>query len=252
MSIRNISLHPSLKGKLPDIIDITDTLPRAKRWEELEKPYRHKGHWDGKTLHTGFRKAEDIDTIMIHHSGPPEAPLTTHARNHGKKWGAGICYHIGIDEGRIKQLNDLLSFTYHAGNHNTYTVSIMVNRDLSKSDLTSIERELLYGAIISVKAVLPIKHILGHNEVGATACPCTSMNRIRTDIEAMENRMAFEQSTARRREMAHQIANQALYLYNMMNGKLPDGKPSTDGQKVWAENMLVEFYPFLKEKGLVK
>ena len=250
MSLRQLSIHPSLKGKLPDIIDITDELPRIKTWEELSKPYRDHGHWDGKTYHTGFRNPEDITTIVIHHSGPPEASLVSHAKFHSRKWGAGIAYHIAIDEGRIKQLNDLLSFTYHVGNHNTYTVGIVINADLSKREMTSQERELLYGAIMSVKSVLPITEIKAHNELGATSCPCTNINLIRSDILALEQKIIFESSAAYSKQTAHKIAEQIVFLYNLSKGLLPNGKPCTAGQTAWGIMMLMKMYPFMQENKL--
>lgn len=248
--MRQLSLHPSLKGKLPDIIDITDELPRIKTWEELSKPYRDHGEWDGVTYHTGLRNPEDINTIIIHHSGPPEGTLESHARAHGRKWGAGVAYHLMIDKGHMWQTNDLLSFTYHVGNHNTYTVGIEVNADLSKREMTSVERELLYGAIMSVKAVLPIQHILGHNELNKTQCPATSMNRIRADVMALEQKIIFEQSAANTKETAFKIANQIMYVYRMAEGKLPDGSQATEGQVKWATGMLLRMHPFMQENKL--
>lgn len=248
--MRQLSLHPSLKGKLPPIEDLTDLLPRIKPWEEISKPYRHKGQWDGKTYHTGFRKPEDISMITIHHSGSPEGTLESHAKFHARKWGTSLAYHLAIDKGRIFQTNNLLSFTYHVGNHNTYSIGIVVNRDLSKGDLTSLERELLYGAILSVKAVLPITEIKAHNELGATSCPCTSINQIRADIMSLEQKLIFEQSTAHSRETAFKIANQLMYLYRMADGKLPDGSAPTEGQQKWATSMLLRLHPFMQENKL--
>lgn len=245
MSLRQLSIHPSLKGKLPDIIDITDDLPRIKRWEELSKPYRHKGKWDGKTYHTGFRKTEDIDTIVVHHSGPPEGTLESHARTHSRKWGAGIAYHVGIDQGKIKQLNDLLTFSYHVGNHNTYTVGIVVNADLSKREMTSLERELLYGAIMSVKAVLPIKYILAHNELGATACPCTSINLIRSDIASLEEQLAYNESPSNLDTEVYATIKRANDLYAKYLNK--DGKHTRDQPE--AKRKLTILHAELKKRG---
>lgn len=189
--MRNLKLIPNISSNIPQIIDITDKLPKKSSWETLNKRNIVKGKWDG-THHTGFRDPNDIDTIVIHHSGPPNGTLESHAGYHARKWGAGIAYHVAIDQGMIKQLNDLRSFTFHAGGHNTYTVAIMVNRDLTNNDLTARERELLYAAILSVKAVLPIKHIRGHRELSPTACPQTSENRIREDIATMELKLSLE------------------------------------------------------------
>lgn len=190
--MRNLQLVPNISSSIQPILDITDQLPKKASWESLNKKNIVRGDWDGTSYHTGFRNPEDIDTIIIHHSGPPNGTLESHARHHANKWGAGIAYHVAIDQGQIKQTNDLRSFTYHAGGNNTYTVGIVVNRDLSNEDLTDQERELLYVAILSVMEVLPIKHILGHNQVSPTACPVTSMDRIREGVAALDLKLSLE------------------------------------------------------------
>src|SRR5688500_7764571 len=112
MSLRNIQLTTALTFSVPPIADITDQLPKKQSWDTLpNKKNIIRGTWNG-TYHKGLRKPEDIDTIIIHHSGPPEGSLVSHANYHSNQWGAGIAYHIAIDEGMIKQLNDLLSFTF--------------------------------------------------------------------------------------------------------------------------------------------
>lgn len=212
--MRNLEIT-DLPYNVPPIEDITDSLPRRKTWEELPKKYIHKGKDLGYS-HTGFRDPKDIDTIAIHHSGSPEGSLIQHAEYHARKWGTGIAYHLAIDNGRIYQTNDLRSFTFHVGNHNTYTIGIMVNRDLTKRDLNDQERELLYAAIFSVKAVLPIKHIWGHHEFpsNATTCPGTSMNRIRMDIQSLEEQIQYMNSPNDERARAYSIAERILDLYN--------------------------------------
>lgn len=230
--MRNISLIKSFTDNLPPIIDITDQLPKKNNWDNLKSRLIIKGKWDGVTYRTGPREPEEIDTIVIHHA-PPTRRIEVHAKNHSFKWGAGVCYHIGIDRGQIKQLNDLLAFTYHVGGHNTYTVGIVVNRDLREGDLTSLERELLYGAILSVKAILPIKHIKGHGELDPTQCPCTSMNRIRADVMTLEQKLIFENSEQYAMETAYRVANQSAYLYGLM-------KNGSEGEKIWARKQLLK------------
>jgi N-acetylmuramoyl-L-alanine amidase. len=193
--MRGLSLCANLPFTVPSIEDITDKLPRKATWETLKKKWTVKGVWDGRTYCVGLRTTDQIDTIIVHHSGSPEGTLASHATYHASKWGAGIAYHVAIDKGRIYQTNDLLSMTYHAANNNTYTVGIVVNRDLTKADLTDEERQLLYAAILSVKSAIPtIKYILGHNEVCATQCPATSMKRIREDIAELELHIAEHQT----------------------------------------------------------
>jgi hypothetical protein len=210
-----------------------------------------RGEWDG-TYHTGFRDPEDITAVIIHHSGPPNGTLESHAKYHANKWGAGIAYHIAIDQGKIKQLNDLRSFTFHAGNNNTYSVGIVVNRDLTGNDLTEVERNLLYAAIMSVKAVLPIKEILGHREVAPTACPVTSMDRIREDIFAMEQEQILMNSKEKQLEIALRMQNQITYLNRMANGKMPNGEPATEGQINWSRSELMKFEPEFRRLGWLK
>lgn len=190
--MRNIKLAKNLPFAVPEIEDITDSLPKRKTWEEIgEKKWTVRGKWDGHTYLHGFRKETDINRIIVHHSGPPEGTLASHANYHAGKWGAGIAYHIAIDRGKIYQCNDLLSMTYHAAGNNTDSIAIMVNRDLRNGDLTDAERKLLYAAIITVKKLFKIQEVLGHNECCPTECPVTKMVTIRTDIFNDEKSMAL-------------------------------------------------------------
>lgn len=249
--MRNLILIPNISSSIPPIIDIVDQLPKKSAWEPIKKRNIVKGKWDG-TYHTGFRDPNDIDTIVIHHSGPPNGALESHARYHANKWGGGIAYHIGIDQGMIKQLNDLRSFTFHTAGHNTYTVAIMINRDLTNNDLTDRERELLYAAILSVKAVLPIKYIKGHRELSPTACPQTSEKRIRSDIMTAEQEMERSESPQKKEEIAYRMANHILYLQNMSRGKTSNGSMATDGQKSWALAQLLKLQPEFDRLGFLK
>lgn len=250
--MRNLTLISTLPYEVPQIVDVVDVLPKRGSWETLKgKKYTVRGQWDGRTYHTGFRKPEDIDTIVIHHA-PPTARLETHAANHGREWGAGLAYHLAIDNGMIKQTNNLLSMTYHCRDNNTYTVGIVVNRDLRTGDLSDQERELLYAAILSVKSVLPIKHIKGHSEIVATQCPCTSLNRIRSDIEALEQQIAYNQSAPKKEEVSFRVANTIMYYYNMAKGKLPDGSEASPGKRQWAQEQLLKLEPDMRRYGMLK
>jgi hypothetical protein len=239
--MRNIALATTnLLGDIPPIIDITDTLPKEQPWEVLRKPYRHKGHWDQVTYHTGFRNPKDITAIVIHHTGSPESSLESHAKYHMRKWGAGLAYHIAIDQDRIFQTNNLLSFTYHVGNHNTYTIGIVVNRDLSRGDLTSDERRLLYAAILSVKALLPIQHIYAHSELNKTACPMTNVERIRQDIANLEEKINFVENIPEH--------NRAAAAYTRM-ADLREKYEGTGPFKEEAKRKLLLIDEVLRQKG---
>jgi hypothetical protein len=245
MTLRNISMIPTLSAKYPPIEDITDDLPKKHTWSALpNKRYIHHGVDTGE-IHLGLRQPEDITTIVIHHSGPPEGSIKSHANYHMKQWGAGIAYHLVIDEGRIWQTNDLLDFTFHVGGHNTYTVGICVNRDLTRGDLSSQERELLYAAILTVKYHIPtVEHILGHNELNKTACPCTSMNRIREDVKALEEQIHYEHSDNNTRASAYAIAERILDLY-----KKAQNSESPYSDEAVRKLLLLE--PVMKENHII-
>lgn len=246
--MRNLKLASGLPFKVPDIVDITDDLPKKGSWETLKnKQYIVNGAWDGETYFKGFRQPKDITCITIHHSASPEGTLESHANFHAGKWGAGISYHIAIDGGQIKQVNDLLSFTYHASGCNTYTIGIEINADLDKREMTSFERQLLYAAILSVKAVLPITEIKGHREMpkNATACPGkhTDMDRIRKDIHALEAEMEYQDSPNAEMEAAVRVMARLNGMYSNMNN--PKYRDESGRKFQFVDRLLDEngFYP---------
>jgi hypothetical protein len=238
-SMRNIKVTKALPYNVPEIEDITDQLPkhRSYTWETM--PTRTV---NGKPI-SGLRRYEDINTIVIHHTAS-EAPLVNQANYHINAHGwPGLSYHIAISNGRIYQCNDLLAFTYHVANNNSYTIGIAVNGDLSKREMTSLERELLYAAILTVKGLFPIKQILGHNELNNTSCPNASMNRIREDIKTLEVKIERAKSVQARRERATSVLNQVQYMYGLIG--------SDDGTEEWSLSWFEVFYDFLKSKNMM-
>lgn len=167
VAMRHIQVIPGLRSNL-EIVDIVDQLPKgaAYPWET--------------------RDYDDIDTIVIHHFAS-EAPLINQANFHinGRGWRA-LGYHVVIDRSRILQTNDLLHLTNHTSGYNHRAIGISVLGDLSKRDMTPLERELLYAAIVTVKSLFPKAVVKAHNECSKTSCPCTSILRIRADITALE------------------------------------------------------------------
>lgn len=160
---------PQLVEGLP-FINMMDGLPRHK------------------TKRYAIRKPFDIDAIVVHHFAS-EAPIENQAKYHvNNKDRASISYHIVIDRNRIAQVNDLLAQSAHCMGHNNHTIGIVIRGDLSKRAMTDVERELLYKAIIIIKKAIPsIQKVYGHNELVKTACPCTDVNRIRKDVNQLEN-----------------------------------------------------------------
>lgn len=212
--LRNIKLPTNLGLNIPEIEDITDILPinPVHTWEQLK----------------GKRALSSLTDIVVHHSGvKKEVGMTAvkHAKVHiaGKsiipEGEPGLPYHMYIRDGRIYQTNDLLDFTYGVRNNNGCTVHICVEGDYRFDTLSEIDRQCLYGAILAVKAVLPnYKRLQGHGEYVATACPSIDMNRVRSDVAALEMHSIYKDSDAGQAATAYTIASRILDLYDKAKG----------------------------------
>lgn len=238
MGIRNLTLLTTTGFNLEPIRDITDDLPKNKNytWKQL----------------CGERVPEQITTIVVHHTGSLKslgADAARHAKNHIEgtsihaKGEPGLPYHVYIKEGKIQQANDLLDFLYGVSDNNGYTVHICTEGNFLYDAFTEMDRIALYGAIMAVKAVLPIIDIKGHGELQAKACPAIDMNRVRSDIKTLEMEIERSKSVEAQIERCFAVKNQSEFMYN--KAKLNDG----DG--VWARHWLDSVHSIMKEKGLL-
>ena len=100
-----------------EIIDIIDDLPKhpTRKWTK--------------------RKTSQIDSIIVHQAisegtfkGVANYHVTPAEDNHISKEGApGICYTFGVDfDGTVCQLNKLTDVVWHASNHNTKSIGILL------------------------------------------------------------------------------------------------------------------------------
>lgn len=264
MSLRRIQLPTeitALWSDIPPIEDVYDILPRNGTWEEYPKwkIVRGRYHWsDGSVtsysenkkpviIPSGLRPFDfdEIDTIVVHHTASNGALVNQanyHLNHH--KW-PGLSYHLIIDEGRLKQVNDLLSMTFHAGGWNTNTVAVCINADLSKRAITDWERKLLYAAILTVKKLIPtIKYVRGHNEIpeNKTACPCIDMEQVRIDIGKLELQIKSTTNPDHIMNNCRKSASQHTYLFNEYM-KDPEGKK-------WLEPYLLRMHQITDEMGM--
>jgi N-acetylmuramoyl-L-alanine amidase len=229
--MRNITLVENLPFTVPPIEDLTDVLPRHKT-----KVYP-------------MREAEQIDTITVHHFAS-DAPLINQAAFHvnGHGW-PGIGYSMVVWKDKLYQTNDLLSQAYHSKDHNHHSIGIAVLGNLSKRPLTDVERNLLYAGILTSKHHLPsIQRIEGHNEQGKTACPCTDMNRIRSDIAALEQSMRpVEEPVVELPDLREEKIRKALALINEINWLVSERNAGKD----YALDQLAEQYDFMKSMSRI-
>lgn len=231
--MRNIQLPTTLYNYHP-IEDITSQLPKhpTKVYPLLEL------------------RSKNI--IVIHHTAST-APLVNQAKYHVDSHGwAGIGYHIAIDNDRIYQTNDLRAESNHTKGHNHRAIGICLNADLSKRSITDREQELLAAAIITVKQLTGVTQVVGHSDLVATACPCTSVPAILEVVQRLEQEMEHAASPQKREEMAYRIANELLYLYNMSKGKDAYGKEVNEQQRVWAQKRLLLMEPEMRRLGFLR
>jgi hypothetical protein len=236
--MRNVSLVTDLPFNVPQIIDITDTLP--SRTPDPETP----------------RTPEQITHIAVHHSAVEGATIQSYANYHvnTNKW-YHIGYHTVIKDGVPYQTNDLLTFSYHTSGNNHYTVSVSISGDLSKRPLSEPERNALYAVILTYMELfnIPVEHVLGHNEYpgNSTSCPCIDMHKVREDIRTIKQQMEYKKTPEHGKATAFKIANQILYMANMVQGKLSDGTQADAGQIEWATQMLLSLEEFMNAKKLL-
>lgn len=258
VGLRNLQLPLKITNKLRGVVitDVTDQLPKNPKntWAQL----------------AGVRDLGDLTTIALHHDAYPKRNtanmsdmelLSDMAIDHIKNTAydptgeGGVPYHLWIRSGRIYQCNDLLDRTYGVGSNNGYTVHICVSGDYFQYDsLTDADRNALYAAILAVKEVLPnFQAIRAHKEFpqNNTSCPGYDVNRVRADIVSLEQQIKYAESQQNAQATAYKIANQILYLYNLAQGKNPDGSAANDGNVEWAKQMLLELEPFMQERSLL-
>lgn len=255
MSITSLPLPSNLTSDLANvqIVNIIDQLPVNSHYSWAEK--------------AGVRSPSALTTQGIHHDGISKASVaqwddiqlaTIIANNHIRstknhpEGDPGFPYHIWIRSGIIYLCNDLTVRTYGISDNNGYIVHISVAGDYKYYDvLTDDDRKALYAAMLAVKKALPDCVIIkGHNQFVKTDCPGFNMDQVRNDVFSIEQKAIFEQSEAYTKETAFKIANQTMYLYNMAQGKLPDGSRAEEGQVGWAVDMLLKMYPFMQENRL--
>lgn len=252
--IRNIKLPTNLTSSfsgIPQIEDITDQLPinPSWTWEKL----------------TGKREAAKLYTIVVHHTGMQKSlgcTAASHARSHinsktnHPKGDPGIPYHVYINTingPRIQQVNDLLDFTYGVANNNGYTIHIAVEGNFLVDAFTEMDRLCLYAAILAVKAAVPTaKVIKGHREITPTACPGIDMDRVRTDIQTIENQILYAQSAEHKKAVALRIGSNILWLSRLANGLNADNSPATPLNIDWAQKRLLLLEPIMESFDMLK
>ncbi len=163
-------------GRTPDIIDIVDTLPSHPDIP----PYENR--------------TQPISTIVIHHTDTPKdftperiAQYHVYGTNANKDPWPGIGYHyvIGAD-GAIYRTQRHQTRSYHAGSANAYSLGISLigrfirtgydkqpqpSQDQLPTHAQMESTARLVAWLLDELGIDSIHQVVGHQEVGATACP---------------------------------------------------------------------------------
>jgi len=122
------------------------------------------------------RDMNKVDKIIVHHTAGPKSQSIERVHNYhkGKGWPR-VAYHFWIDEdGRIFQLNDVDTKTFHAGKSNSSSIGIVLpgyfhppkNHVPSQAQLDS-----LYNLVNQLESKYGSKNVVGHRDVSSTSCP---------------------------------------------------------------------------------
>lgn len=206
-TLRQMTLTPNLPFEVKPLTDITDKLPRDKtrRWPKRKVTRR----------------------IIVHHSAV-EGSILGHANHHVyTKKRIAICYHTVIKGDEAFQTNDWADAIDHALHNNEDTISVCVDGDFTKRELTPGERNALYAVILTYMALFNVEVdlVLGHGEVRPTACPGFDMGRVREDLKALQTKMigaaeiAASKVIMSNRDKIQKMLNRAAELVNIYNDK---------------------------------
>lgn len=254
--MRNIQIPSNLidELKVPQIIDITDALPKLKPngWDKLDPP----------------RKLEALTDIVWHHSGMSLSlgcDALSHANSHIKKGEGGCPYHFHIKDGQISQTQDILTFTWGVSSNNYQTVHVCVegcyapvkNEETGvwtpADELSEDNLRAMISLELTLRPLLPsYKQSNGHNYYKSTLCPGYSMTKFREAVAATEAKLSFSNTEAGLNERAYRIANSILFIYNTAKGLDQFGKPTvSEGTRKWAQQRLLLLEQPMKENNLL-
>lgn len=115
-----------------------------------------------------------IDTIVVHHRAGNGDVLSIHNQHLAKGWW-GIGYHYYIRKnGEIWRGRRELYVGSHAGSSNTYnthSIGICFEGNFETEQMTDAQVKAGRELIADIKSRHPIKKIIQHKDIAATACP---------------------------------------------------------------------------------
>lgn len=158
------------------ITSITNQGINLRSWESLNE----QGLSRRADVEWGSRLISDINTLIIHHTDYLSIQrmliLHTQPGYFDNKGAPFIAYHFLIlKDGTILWLNPLSQKVWHAKGANDFSIGIALHGNFNQHKPTSRQVDSLKILVATLKKVLPISQIKGHQELDEdgkkTECP---------------------------------------------------------------------------------
>jgi hypothetical protein len=235
----------TLMTSVPDLIDLRNHLTLGKGWDKV--PLRRA---NGQ-LEIGLRPEGSIKRISVHHSGV-EGDIFGHERYHVQTKGEpGVAYHTYLKRERRFLSNHPYALTWHTQSNNYDTLSVCIEGNFTKRNLTEVERNNLVTFLYDMMKIfnLSLDVVKGHWEwtsKSQTSCPGFDMNRIRDDIHALEASLAVSAQWNDRIAEVNRFNRQLQYLGGLI------AKGEEDGSAKWALKGYEDIIGYAKKIGYYK
>lgn len=138
----------------------------------------------------GLDQRKATDQIVIHHTGNPiddDLPASEiHASHQAQGW-SGIGYHYIVrKDGSVEEGRPHWTVGAHAYGENSHTIGIHICGNFEIAEPTSAQVEgtamLLAQVCGDYGLAIDAKHIVGHRDLMATACPGKNLYKLLPDI----------------------------------------------------------------------
>lgn len=118
-------------------------------------------------------RKEQLQYIILHHEAAQTATVEDIHRFHKSKGWGGIAYHLYVrKDGSVYRGRPIAYRGAHTSNYNYMSVGICCEGNFENEKMSDKQYEALCDAIEYVQGVYGTAlKIIGHKEVGATACP---------------------------------------------------------------------------------
>lgn len=129
-----------------------------------------------KTGELKRRPKDKVVLIILHHTCSKNADVYSINQDHKKRGWAGIGYHFVIGkDGKVFRGRPTEFIGAHCAGNNTSSIGIALCGDFRKEQPTDEQIKSLKELVKQLRAEYPIRRVLNHNDLYATACPVINL-----------------------------------------------------------------------------